>query len=1630
MKIMKKLFAIVLSLNICFTMMISYESSSLALSAVENTIDMSSSNLWGTNTGSFGTASGGILSLPMPAGGNWAYRASTFSDQYFKTSFILNFDMPNSNDMYFGSNNPYFRFDFNLKDPTKPFDAAGNTGYSIAIAYNYISVMANTGTGAPSVIMEGVFIVPAAWTRSSSALSGATVGIEFSKDANNKNVITVTINGSTANIGCTAGGYGFPFVDTASAVPDGSGFLVADKSMSATISDPNYIKDIAIDSPDTWGSNTGNYGTYANSALTLPSPTGGNWAYRASTFSDQYFKTSFILNFDMPNSNDMYFGSNNPYFRFDFNLKDPTKPFDAAGNTGYSIAIAYNYISVMANTGTGAPSVIMEGLFIVPAAWTRSSSALSGATVGIEFSKDANNKNIISVTINGSTANIGCSAGGLGFPFTDTVTSVPNGTGFLVADKSMTATLSVPSVPVTSTKLSLTQADTWGDNTGEYGTFSDGTLALPEPSDGNWAYRASTFSGQCFDTSFQLNFDLSQSDEHANYPNDYFRFDFNLADPSKPYDATGNTGYSLTIGYNSISLKVNDGTAGDPRSLMSGTSIVPAPNSPSSTLLSGSVIDISFKKDANNKNVITLKVNGNTLSVGNVSGGYGFPFTDTVSTIPDGKGFLIANKSMTASISDTHTIQNINLGQSSIWADSNYGTVNNNTLSLPRPTNDIWAFKATTFTRQCFQTSFVLNFDKDSSKSNDTYDNSDYNSNYFRFDFDLADPTKPIGADLGGGSYNSGYALAFGYESLVLLTNDGTSAASNITSTGLLNGSKNVVKPIIDGSLINISYVKNANGKNQITLSINGKLTTTLADGATPMFPYIDNVLNIPDGSGFVVENHSMTATMTGLENLNFADKSNWNLNSDQADWVTFDKTANPPAAEFKEKSQMFAMHSNTANKNFSTSFNMEITPNDVVNYSNGYDGYGGLEFRMTSNNNQIDGVEKINSTKVVNEYSLVFVPISAVSPSRQVQLWAYNNDKSAHYLCTANWKISSSPVPAFDDGNNHLFSITAEDIGGVPLILVMIDGMLVISFSDDGQGYLPDDSTPADTSVITPSGGYMQFFSNQTKLSLSDATGIALQIDKSSLQASISLAATKDVNQYTTASWNAMLSALSAANLVNANVNATQTQIDIADSNLETGINALVDRSSTTDITAVIERAQALTASDYSVSSFEAMQTLLTAAISLSANADATAKQLLDAATILQTAIEALVNLNQLKNMISTVNGLSSGDYSSSSWSPLVTELGNAQQLITKSNVTTAEITSEVNTLQGLMDALVPLATKDTLSSLVTIAESKDAANYTSSSFAQLKASLESAQTALANAGISQADVNLCVSALQSSIVGLIPLGNKTALNATILSIADLNPADYTAESWTNLQAVVATAKATNMSKDAIQDTVDSVNNELNDAITSLVLKIDIPQLVASKNDFKQISGSNQQLIYTTKDSDGNVLYKWIFNGKTITNTNVDVNLGITLNNSPDKDAIDSLTDNADGVYLSFANSGNLPGPADIMIYVGDKYNDGDILNLYYFDKENNCIEIAGQNIAVYSGYVTITIRHCSEYFLSTANIDANLMTYVDSQDAVMSANTSDNLNMPLLFVILFLTLLASGALIVQKIYYINKKG
>ena len=94
----------------------------------------------------------------------------------------------------------------------------------------------------------------------------------------------------------------------------------------------------------------------------------------------------------------------------------------------------------------------------------------------------------------------------------------------------------------------------------------------------------------------------------------------------------------------------------------------------------------------------------------------------------------------------------------------------------------------------------------------------------------------------------------------------------------------------------------------------------------------------------------------------------------------------------------------------------------------------------------------------------------------------------------------------------------------------------------------------------------------------------------------------------------------------------------------------------------------------------------------------------------------------------------------------------------------------------------------------------------------------------------------------------------------------------------------------------------------------------------------------------------------------------------------------------------------------------VGNKYKNGDKVYLYYYNEKTGIVEKVGDAITVTNNKVSITIDHCSVYFLSDKDDVAtkdSAKNVANTNKKPTSAKTSDNA-MPIVW--LFALILGAG--------------
>ncbi len=138
----------------------------------------------------------------------------------------------------------------------------------------------------------------------------------------------------------------------------------------------------------------------------------------------------------------------------------------------------------------------------------------------------------------------------------------------------------------------------------------------------------------------------------------------------------------------------------------------------------------------------------------------------------------------------------------------------------------------------------------------------------------------------------------------------------------------------------------------------------------------------------------------------------------------------------------------------------------------------------------------------------------------------------------------------------------------------------------------------------------------------------------------------------------------------------------------------------------------------------------------------------------------------------------------------------------------------------------------------------------------------------------------------------------------------------------------------------------------------------------------FTAASENNKNITLGAVNEDNQLIYSWTFDYDSIDASKVpEGGLDLAITFETEKQAeIESITGQTNAVYISIEGyHGELPGPAKVKTYVGDKYKNGEIVYLYYYNEESKSVELVGNSgLKVNEGYVEYTLTHCSTYFVS----------------------------------------------------------
>lgn len=179
---------------------------------------------------------------------------------------------------------------------------------------------------------------------------------------------------------------------------------------------------------------------------------------------------------------------------------------------------------------------------------------------------------------------------------------------------------------------------------------------------------------------------------------------------------------------------------------------------------------------------------------------------------------------------------------------------------------------------------------------------------------------------------------------------------------------------------------------------------------------------------------------------------------------------------------------------------------------------------------------------------------------------------------------------------------------------------------------------------------------------------------------------------------------------------------------------------------------------------------------------------------------------------------------------------------------------------------------------------------------------------------------------------------------------------------------------------------------------------------------DLEKIKNSNKTVKLNYYNSDKALVYSWIINGAELDNTN---ELLTTISNDTDnKKDILRLSNYADGLFIGLNQTSNLPSGVKIRIYVGAKYIDNDLVNVYVYKKNDDKLELVKNKIKVENGFVEFDVTEASDYFVTMSTIP-------ESDKVVVPTNKSNNSIFIIIIVLLPLLVISLIIVLIVK----NKK-
>lgn len=187
---------------------------------------------------------------------------------------------------------------------------------------------------------------------------------------------------------------------------------------------------------------------------------------------------------------------------------------------------------------------------------------------------------------------------------------------------------------------------------------------------------------------------------------------------------------------------------------------------------------------------------------------------------------------------------------------------------------------------------------------------------------------------------------------------------------------------------------------------------------------------------------------------------------------------------------------------------------------------------------------------------------------------------------------------------------------------------------------------------------------------------------------------------------------------------------------------------------------------------------------------------------------------------------------------------------------------------------------------------------------------------------------------------------------------------------------------------------------------------------LIITKDIVAALIKSQKTITYSVM-KDSLIKYSFILNGSLFNDYDDEINYSVLFNNNED-DNLNTIIGNRKNIVLDFDHNGVLPTGTVFRLYVGDTFENGNNLYLYYYNTLGK-LELKQESLVVTDGYVNIPLEHCSMYVLLNTNLDES-----PSDKPAPDNTNSSNINMLYVYiaggVLLLVVVIVIVVIVVKK--------